>query len=533
MFRMNSCRSLALTVAVGVAAVVLAFASVSQGQSARPPLPSQMQMTPGRSGRVPTPSALPSQRLASQVSAAQALRRTSCLIQSSRKVGSNDLVEVLMEVSGKIDAGLDGKSKPEEFEAVAGFRYEEHTEDYRLGSTIQLRSIRQYEQAGLKRRIGRATSKPLLDAARKNIVCMYDGKTMTRFSPAGPLKNDQFALLDELMCDSLLLDGFLPNREVKTGEEWTAPDDIVRQFLGLAAMENNTIRMVLTAIIDDIAEVDIVLNGGSDDKGNPLPSTIQGTSLGAPVEIDLQGKYQFDLRSGRMTWFGVRINERRGAGLIEPKLDTSGLVRLKIAPLTKPEHLTDDVLETLRVAPSPELLLLSYNGLNGPWRFRHERQWKMIEDGQRAAALCLMLKGEGIAQCNILLNKKVERNTMPSLEVYKDELKRGLGEKFGKIVKEDEFVNPDKYMVYTVMIDGRVEELPFRWIYYLLTDPAGNQVTLMFEIRADMLEKFGPYGREILQSFRIIPPPDSQEPEAGKAQSAPAKTENAGIDSKK
>lgn len=492
-----------------------------------------MQLAPGRTGRVPTPSALPSQRLASPVPAQQAGRRTSCLLKSSRKVGSTDLVEVLMEVSGKIDSGIDRQSGPEEFEAVAGFRYEEYTDEYRVGASPLLRSIRQYEQAGLKRRIGRTVSKPLLDAARKNIVCMYDGKSMTRFSPAGPLKNDQFLLLDELICDSLLLDGLLPGRQTKLGEEWTVPDALVRQLLGLAAMENNTVRLILTAIIDDIAEVDILLHGGNDAKGNPLPSTIQGTSLGASVEIDLQGKYQFDLRSGRMTWFGIRINERRGTGLIEPKLDTNGLIRLKIAPLTKPDHLTDDLLDTLRVAPKPELLLLTYNGLNGPWRFRHERQWKMIEDGERAAALCLMLKGEGVAQCNILLNKKIDSKTMPSLEVYKDELKRGLGEKFGKIVKEDEFVNADKYMVYMVMIDGTFEELPFRWIYYLLTDPQGNQVTLMFEIRADMLEKFGPYGREILQSFRIIPPPESQVPEVGKAESNAAKPKTTGIDSAK
>ena len=82
--------------------------------------------------------------------AAATPQKESCVLRSSHRVGSADVVEVTMEASGEVlQTNAEGKTERAAMEVVAGFKYEERFEDY--SPTGQLRTIRRYEQAGLKR----------------------------------------------------------------------------------------------------------------------------------------------------------------------------------------------------------------------------------------------------------------------------------------------------------------------------------------------------------------------------------------------
>ena len=486
-----------------------------------PPLPNRraalnnQQKNKRGDNKVPTPSALPSQRLASQAPKVQkGAQRSSCLLKSARKVGSSDIVEIVLEGTGDIEPS---SINPEAFEGgkmelVAGFRYEERLDQFRTsGAGSHIRVFRQYEQAGMKRHYAGQVTRPLLDRSRKDIVSQFDGKKITQYCPYGPFKSDQFLLIDELPANTILLDLLLPNREVKLGDEWTISNDTLCALLGWDAVENNTVRLVLTAIIDDMAQVDMFLGDpGKDANNQQLPSTLQGASLGSSITADIQGKYQFDLKARRMTWFGLLISEKRSESLAEPGLDWKASLRIRIAPLEKPEKLDDAAAANFRRDPTPELLELYYNGQKGPWSFRHARAWRMIEDGEKSAALSFIYGGEGIAQCNILSNGKIELDSLPTMEGYKAELQKGLGERFGRFVTESEYTDDDNNKIYAVMIDGQYEEVPFRWIYYLITDPLGHQVTVMFEIMAERLDDFGDSGREIVDTFKMLFPDEPE-----------------------
>ena len=467
---------------------------------------------------MPTPSALPSQQLASQAPRADAgKQKESCLIRSSRKVGTTDTIEIGIEGSGTVIQTLLGSEKEsptDKMELIAGFCYEERILEWSpLASTPRLKSVRQYTQAGMRRSFQGTITRPLLDISRKNIIVDFDGTELSLFSPTGPLKNDQYLLISEVPLNSILLDYFLPNKEVKLGEEWTLPSNVLGALFGLESVDANTIRLVLTAIVDDIAEVDLYLTGDQKDReGKPVPSTIQGASLGASVAMDIQGKYQFDLKSRRMTWFGLTISEKRSESLAEPGLDWKGTVRIRIAPMEKPSELTDDKMPELNIEPTPELLNLTYNGQKGPWKFEHTRNWRMIEDGQDAAALTFIDKGEGIAQCNLIWNGKIDLKSIPSIDSYKNELQKGLGDQFGQFVDASEYDDGQERHIMSVVIDGEFDSIPFRRIYYLITDSQGYQVTVMYDIAADKLDRFGDSGREIVETIAIIPPPESTTP---------------------
>ncbi|MGN1064069.1 MAG: hypothetical protein ACI4QC_01545, partial [Thermoguttaceae bacterium] len=71
--------------------------------------------------------------------------------------------------------------------------------------------------------------------------------------------------------------------------------------------------------------------------------------------------------------------------------------------------------------------------------------------------------------------------------------------------KESAYQTDDGLTILYVVADGAYESIPFRWVYYLVTDEDGNQATIMFEIRGDLLERYDESGAEIVESFKLTP----------------------------
>ena len=464
-------------------------ANQANARRAQPQTPQPQPQTTAPQGNAPNAGAAP--------------RRESCVLASGRKVGAADVVEISLEASGQIlQTNSEGAQERAPMEVAAGFKYEERCEQFSPNGAI--RTIRRYEQAGMKRKFGSSVARPLLDSSRKFVVSEFDGRKTRVYSLGGPLKDEQYALLNELPFNTTCLDKLLPNREVRVGDDWSAPDEVVAALLGVDAIENNTLRMALTSCDDSFAVVEIFQIGKKTAEGEQ-PSTMTCAAEGASIDLDLEGKFQFDVAAKRITWFGIKISERRSQSVAAPGLDWSATLKISVAPLEAPEKLTDDVVAPFKEKPTDELLKLYYNAQKGPWKFQHSRKWKLIEDGDKVAALCFLDAGEAVAQCNILSNGKIDLSTKPSLNGYKNEIRNGLGERFAEFKQDAEYEGPGNSSVYYVAADGLYEDAPYRWIYYLITDKDGNQATIMFELRADLLDKYDDSGNEIVESFRIVP----------------------------
>lgn len=116
-------------------------------------------------------------------------QQESCLLASSHRSGSADVVEVSLEASGEVvQTTSTGKEERSLMEVVAGFKYEERYASYSTNGAI--RSIRRYEQAGMKRKLGANVVRPLLDSSRKFIISEFDGKSTRVFSAGGPMKDE-------------------------------------------------------------------------------------------------------------------------------------------------------------------------------------------------------------------------------------------------------------------------------------------------------------------------------------------------------
>ena len=414
-------------------------------------------------------------------------------LTSRRTVGSTDMVEVLLEAAGTTNQiTLDGKEKNGPLKVVAGFRYEERILDFQAGNTPNLKSIREYSLAKAKMGLGETQQTPELSNNHKFIVCQIRDKRASLFSPQGPLKSDQLLLIEEIPGNTLSLDLLLPPKPVKVGDSWNIPDAALMSFLNVDGVTEQTLEATLLSVADDLAMIQIV--GDS-----------QGAYLGALSEMTVNAKYQFDLRTHRINWVGMLLEEKRSIGHVGPGLDVKARLQVKISPLDAPNNLTDELIKAFHPDPNEPVLRLRYDNEKATWRFQHPRSWYIIQDEPGKTLLRMLGKGELVAQCNIVTMPKIDPKKPTLLKQFAETLAKGLENNAVKVVSTEETVNAAGYHELRVILDGKVDdELSLRWVYFLLTDKNGFQTIVVFVIEADHLAQFGDSDDLILDSFRMI-----------------------------
>ncbi|MCL2005353.1 MAG: hypothetical protein FWG73_04225 [Planctomycetaceae bacterium] len=451
------------------------------------PVPAPSTAEPARAAATLQPVAQPPAQAASSATS----RATSgkYLLRSGRQKGSTDLVETLLEVTGDAtQIGSDLKEKREKMEVVAGFRYEERIDQF--SPTGQLVSIRQYNLAKSRMRVGDNIRMPELASELQTIVCILDNDKVALFSPHGSLRGEQLLLIEDIPGNTLTLDRLLPNTEVAIGESWKITDNVLRSFLSVDAIIASDVEAVLTAVADDIAMVEIV-------------GDVSGIYLGAATELSVRAKLQFDLTARRINWIGAMIEECRAIGHVGPGVELIAKLQVKISPIEPPQALTDAVVNTIATRPNESVLKLKYDGGKGPWRFSHNRDWYVYQDEPQATVLRKLVDGELVAQCNIADMGKVDVRAMSTLGKFQQDLVTGLGDNFGRIALAQEYEDKRGYKVYKVILDGMVDDLSLRWIYHLITDTDGTQSIVVFVVEAAMLDQFANTDDVLLETYRM------------------------------
>ena len=411
------------------------------------------------------------------------------LLKSGRQKDSTDLVETLLEVTGNAKQySSDSKEMKEKMEVVAGFRYEERIDQF--SPSGQLVSVRQYNLAKSKMKVGDQTKMPELSSDLQTIVCTVDKDKVSLFSPHGSLRGEQLLLIEDIPGNTLTIDRLLPKGEVAIGESWNISDNVLRSFLSVDAVITSNVEAVLTAVADNMAMVEVV-------------GDVSGVYLGAATEMSVRAKLQFDLTLHRINWLGAMIEERRSVGHVGPGVDLVARLQVKISPIDEPQALTSTAMKTIATQPTPAVMQLKYDGGKGPWRFAHDRSWYVYQDDPQTTVLRKLVNGELIAQCNIADMGTVEVKTMTTLEKFKQDLVVGLGNNFGKIAASSEYEDKRGYKIYKVLLDGMVDDLSLRWIYHLVTEKDGRQSIVVFVVESAMLDQFDNADEVLLETYRM------------------------------
>lgn len=463
---------------------------------AAPVVNAPVKMIPPRAA---TP-ALPATKIAanSATTSTPAETNETYLLQSARAIGSTDLIETLLEASGEVrQVNENLQAVDSKIEVVAGFRYEERVTEFAPSKNASKEnfsganvSVRQYNLAKAKMKVGEVLKTPELDPQRRTIIARCDGDQITLFSPDGALKGEQFLLIEDQPGCTLVLDRLLPARRVRVGESWEITSNVLQAFLAIDAVTESNVSATLTAVADDLAMIELV-------------GEVEGICLGAATEMSLKAKLQFDLETQRINWVGMVINENRSLSYVGPGMEIAARLQIKISPEIEPQSLVPERLEEISLTPNESLLQLAYSDGEGAWHFQYGRGWYLFQDNAQGTILRLLARGELVAQCSLADMGQVDPKRIVSLDKFSGDLAAGLSTSSAQIRAADAYDSEAGYKEYRVILDGQVEDLSLRWIYYLLTDRVGNQMVVVFVVEAGMLDTFGHADADFLETVRL------------------------------
>lgn len=419
-------------------------------------------------------------------------------LQSERQPGVVDLVEATLEVGGDVRIAAEGKEQRVKVSVGANFVYEEKTLLLPVDVGGPASSIRYYRTADGEVKAEDDRYRPTLRKDRRLIAVRTDGADVTVFSPQGPLILDELDLVD-VLGNSLLLDRLLPIESVTPGNPWKHSDDLMAALLGLDSITASNVQSELTEVNAGIARFE-------------MSGQIDGREGGTKTEVELKGKYHFDLNSKRVIWFGLLVAQDRSTDHVEGGLDVVARLQMKITPNTPSEHLSAAAMAGFSPDLTDQLMRLEYESAVGGWRLAMDRRWLVVGERQGRAVLQFLDRGDRLAQCQVSPSATAN-TTQVTLAAFQEDVAGALGGKFKAFVNASQRHSEADYRVYRVVAEGETEGVPMQWIYYLVTDSHGHQAAVAFVLEKKLLDAFGQADGELVATLRLAEPKVAANPE--------------------
>jgi hypothetical protein len=411
---------------------------------------------------------------------------------SRRQTGDLDHVNVLLEATGDVLTKSDSGAKPGrvKFGLECRREYDEKTLQLPSVKDTALRGVRFYQEASANFKKGDVAHKPVLRPENRTVGVEIAGEKATLFSLKGPFNVDELELATAV-GESLCLDQVLPSKPVKCGDSWKIPDETIAVLLGLEDVTSSTVQVVLGPVTADSARLE-------------LAGEVKGGLFGAANEISLKGRCRFDRRTGRIDWFAVRLKQSRECGIVEDGLDATVLVQIKINRITSCEQLSDAVLAGLSVKPSEELTGVQYRHSAGGWQVTHDRSWFLIDRSRDFDEFHRLDRGQDLGLCKASPQPQVGAAKLPTLEQFQGIAQKLLGDHFGEFLEVSQAQSPAQLRILRVKARGKDNEVPVRWFFYLVSDPEGRQVSLVFRVEEKWLAAFGKADEQFVHSLRFV-----------------------------
>jgi hypothetical protein len=185
---------------------------------------------------------------------------------------------------------------------------------------------------------------------------------------------------------------------------------------------------------------------------------------------------------------------------------------MRISPLAESPHLSKVALAKLPAIPTPELTKLVYASQRGKFRFVYDRRWDLTSDDPTLAVMRMVDRGELIAQCNVSPLPPVSAGKQTSLSEFQADVQKSLGKNFGQFLNASEKPGHDNVRILRVVASGEVSQLTIQWIYYLVANEQGHQVSLAFTLEGNLTERFADADRKLVSSLRFAAPPETAPP---------------------
>jgi len=410
-------------------------------------------------------------------------RAQSHRLQEAALVDSCYRVKIDMALKGKITFQIDdGKTETVDHAAQAEHEFLERVLEAKETAS---KTVRVYGVA--RATLGKQTR--TLRPERTFMVAQRLKEQLVAFSPKGALTLEEMELTEHF--DTLALPGLLPNKDVKVGETWTVPNNVVQDLCGFDALEKHDLTGKLEAV-----------------KGNDAHVALQGTAKG----IDLGGqvstlisdtKLVFDLKAKRIVALEWKQSDQRQQGPATPNLSADVMVKLSRTPLDEmPSDVNNFALAPVPSgAPPASLTNLAYRDPANKFTMQHSREWQFIgeRDGQRVLRL-ITSRGDWVADASIMVWKGAKMDT----EAFKKLLENAPGWQQESDSKIDEDVkHPHGCLVVRISASGKLEGVAaFRTSYYLM-NPKGEHMIVTFIAAPNQVNNLESRDQSLVENIEV------------------------------
>jgi hypothetical protein len=414
-------------------------------------------------------------------------------LSATRKAGELTRVTAKFEVRGDLKSTAKGEETKTPLTVVGDLKYDERLLAWGATHDDESRTVRYYAQADAHIAIDKQPlPEHVLPEEKRLIAARNAGRETTLFAPRDLLTRDELDLIT-LPGNSLTVDRLLPDDSLAVGETWKPAADAVTVLCDLDEADSVEVQGTLKEATEATATCEF--------SGN-----VEGRVDGVKTKLNLTGKFMFDRRRGRISWLALSTKEQREIGSISPGVDATARLQLRIEPLDESVPLAEERLTGISLEPTIAKLMLLHRSATGKFTFAHDRRWHVVTDDERVTVLRMIEDGELIAQANITPLVKQTPGKTITLEAFKADVERVLGQNLAGVSKAGESMNHHNYRVCRVEAVGKVNELEIQWIYYHVTDQDGFAAAVAFTLATSLTERFAGEDDSLVGSLQLIDP---------------------------
>lgn len=405
-------------------------------------------------------------------------------------------VRVHFEVGGELRMPATDKQKPVPISVVADLSYQqrwlEPLTDADAASPESASAARHYDIARATIKIDKGGHNTALPAGRRLMLATADSDSTLLVSPAGPLTRDELDLID-LPAGTHVLDRLMPGGVKKIGAKWKHRPETMQVLLGMDEVTFCEVESVLIGIQQGYAQV-------------RLAGTVHGKTDGAATELEIKAGYLFDSKSQRITRLNLAFSEKREAGFVGPAVDVVGKLTLRIDPLAESSKLDHKALTSLSVAEPERRALLVLEDEPTGLQLLYDRQWHVTSQERERVVLRRIHDDNLLAQCNVTIRPARKEGRQSTMAEFEKEVRFALGKHLESLVTSGEWTNAAGLRCQRIVAQGKVEELPMEWRYYLASPRSGRSIAFAVSVEPQFVEQLGKADMALVESCDFASP---------------------------
>lgn len=388
--------------------------------------------------------------------------------------------EIAMQLEGKITVKQDGKDLTYPHKAEAKHVYLERFLD--APGNIAGKVARHYVTAeGVITFNNNDSSKRSLRADRRFLVAQRVSGQVVSFSPKGALTREEMELSEHF--DTMAVAGLLPGKTIEVGKSWMLPNAVVLALCELDGVTAQTLQGTLESVKENIAV-------------GKIAGKANGINLGAEVEMEINARFEFDVKLQRIVAIQWKESDKRQQGPITPALVADVIINLKRTPIAEPEELNKAALANVPDAATPPSRLTNIHHQDAKKRFElsHPRDWYVTSPEYSSQLVMRHIeRGDFIAQVTITPWKKIDPKDVMPLEKFAEEMLKTPGWVEEKETGREKVKNPAKgqHTVYRVAASGQLESTRTVQYFYLIVSPQGEQLIVTFSVVPQHVPRLG------------------------------------------